>query len=548
MFDRIHCSSIGVEYVVLQASAYRSMSADDRARFELLAPTEARHVVTRIGFNDASALHRMHSLVTRDVGFASHGNYRTAGPLTGVDPRLERVLDALGASVGATSAFASVVVLRGRGAGTKAQQAGHREYLSDQRLGKALRQLGTGDVVHRGDSYAIVNAEHADKLSRRDSYETLGQRESLQVLKEMAEEPLRTEQQRKPLQELLELATRAQEAHKASGVLLLRRERFYARPEREDGPVTPSQLRATQSHWIEIEAVDKDKLPVSSVKLELVLASGGTTVLETNKLGVARLEKMQAGTITIRVLDLDGSSWRPVGGASAAVSSKQLGSRTHIVRPGECISKVAHRYGIKDWKTLWNDPKNSGLKKRRKNPHVLRPGDKIIVATKLYEIARATDAKHKIEVSRGEKRVRVHLRGLGARPFKDLEYDYSYKIGEAVIEKPGSGPTDANGKLEETIPITVRTIEVRLRKSKIRFSFDVSSLEPARDDDTQEVVVPGAQRRLHALGYVGDGEAGSNEGADGALALFQRLALNRSAPTGTPDQETLSALENAHTA
>jgi len=44
------------------------------------------------------------------------------------------------------------------------------------------------------------------------------------------------------------------------------------------------------------------------------------------------------------------------------------------------ISGIASHYGIKNWMTLWNDPKNAALRKSRKNtPKLIQPGDIVYV-------------------------------------------------------------------------------------------------------------------------------------------------------------------------
>ena len=164
-------------------------------------------------------------------------------------------------------------------------------------------------------------------------------------------------------------------------------------------------------------------------------------------------------------------------------------------------------------------------------------------------MACATDARHTIEVARMEKRVRVCLRTLGDGALKNIEYDYSYAVGNQVIEKPGSAPTNDRGMLEESVPVTVRRLHITLREIGLRLSYDVSDLEPARDDDTQSPLARGIRQRLHALGYAATVTAQAEHAADRyGLALFQQLSLGRASAQGDPDQATLDALERQHTA
>ncbi len=46
----------------------------------------------------------------------------------------------------------------------------------------------------------------------------------------------------------------------------------------------------------------------------------------------------------------------------------------HPVEAGECLHAIAVRYGF-FWETLWNLPENAELKKLRKGPESLEPGD-----------------------------------------------------------------------------------------------------------------------------------------------------------------------------
>jgi hypothetical protein len=43
------------------------------------------------------------------------------------------------------------------------------------------------------------------------------------------------------------------------------------------------------------------------------------------------------------------------------------------------ISGIAARSGIADWHTLWNDPRNAGLRAHRVAPERVQPGDALWV-------------------------------------------------------------------------------------------------------------------------------------------------------------------------
>src|SRR5436305_39757 len=47
----------------------------------------------------------------------------------------------------------------------------------------------------------------------------------------------------------------------------------------------------------------------------------------------------------------------------------------HVVQQGECLSSIAHAYGLPDWKHLHDHAANKELKNNRPNPNILAPGD-----------------------------------------------------------------------------------------------------------------------------------------------------------------------------
>ena len=57
----------------------------------------------------------------------------------------------------------------------------------------------------------------------------------------------------------------------------------------------------------------------------------------------------------------------------------------HTVQEGECVSSIAHDYGLLP-NTVWEYEENRTLRELRKNPNVLLPGDVLVIPDKLYQL------------------------------------------------------------------------------------------------------------------------------------------------------------------
>jgi Putative peptidoglycan binding domain len=312
----------------------------------------------------------------------------------------------------------------------------------------------------------------------------------------------------------------------------------------------PLPARTQSEHYVEVRAVDRTQAPVAGVRLELLIADGEIRSARTNALGVARVERVQAGRVVIRVLELDGALWRPLDGDASEPSSTDSRLCWHRVSQGECLARIAHRYGLESWKDLWNHAKNAGLRKKRHSPHVLRPGDEVAIpGVQVHEITRSTDATHAIEVQTGRAiKVRVRVQDLAGEPVADLSYDHGYLLHGAPVRQAGSAPTDARGWLEEIIPINADPLVVTVRKTALSFALPISRLDPVHEEDSKQPIASGIHMRLSALGYdAGRPAEQLTPQLRAALSAFQALAMARSAPTGEPDAETTEALQRATT-
>lgn len=51
----------------------------------------------------------------------------------------------------------------------------------------------------------------------------------------------------------------------------------------------------------------------------------------------------------------------------------------HTVEPGESLSAIAQRNGLRSWQTIWNHPQNAALRARRERPELVHAGDEVYV-------------------------------------------------------------------------------------------------------------------------------------------------------------------------
>jgi hypothetical protein len=311
----------------------------------------------------------------------------------------------------------------------------------------------------------------------------------------------------------------------------------------------PLPPRTQTDHFVVVQAIDPEERPVVGLQLEVLIADGEIKSMQTDAEGLARVERVQAGRVVIRVLSVDGKRWRPLEEPAAQPSGSSTGLRWHVVRQGECLSRIAHQYGFTTWKDLWDHPKNEALRKRRKSPHVLHPGDQVAVpGLNIYQITRPTDATHRIEVdASAETSLRLRLVDPELEPFDGVAYELHYRFNGQDVQRPGRAPTDAGGWLEETLPLLARDVVVHLRKPPLSFAVAPGHLEPLQDEASQAPHASGIAQRLAALGYAaGPGQEALNERAQQALRSFQTDQLGRKEPNGDPDAETLSALTRAY--
>jgi hypothetical protein len=209
----------------------------------------------------------------------------------------------------------------------------------------------------------------------------------------------------------------------------------------------------------------------------------------------------------------------------------------HVVRPGECLAKIASRYGFADTQAILDDPANAELAQSRPNPNVLRPGDVLTIPTpRIKQISAASGKQHKLQVKLARKQLRVVLRDHEGQPIANTEYEL--RIGQ----ESRVGSTDGDGLLSERVSAGIGEAELELLGRVL--TLRLGHLDPLTNADDPQFAA-GVQARLRNLGYdpgPADGKFGRRTRA--ALASFQ--ADHDLEVDATANQATLAKLEEAH--
>lgn len=218
-------------------------------------------------------------------------------------------------------------------------------------------------------------------------------------------------------------------------------------------------------------------------------------------------------------------------------------SVVHVVKPGDCLYRIAQQYGFADWRTIYEHADNAEFRELRPNPNVIYPGDEIhIPAPAPKQLSLATSKQHKIKVERPKIMLRIELHDERDEPLADKEFSLAF--GVTVYE----GTTNGDGILEQKIkPGEERgqlTVYLTGDRAAERYVWDISvgHLDPVEE-------LSGVRQRLNNLGFYcepgGVGVEGEiDESLRMALLGFQRVAEIEL--TGEADDATRAKLVELH--
>ena len=214
----------------------------------------------------------------------------------------------------------------------------------------------------------------------------------------------------------------------------------------------------------------------------------------------------------------------------------------HTVDQGEYLANIAKAHEFRDWRTIYDHPQNAAFRKKRPNPNVIFPGDVLYIPDKNKKtVSKPTGAKHVFLVKRAQLKLKMILKDHKGKALSGLAY--TLEIGGKTYRDK----TDAQGAVEQSIPIDSSEGQLTLDDFGLQMPIKVGDLDPVQDADDETPVMSGIQARLNNLGFW----CGSVDGLFGpktkaALQAFQRKVLGREDPDGEPDSESRHRLLSEH--
>jgi hypothetical protein len=159
---------------------------------------------------------------------------------------------------------------------------------------------------------------------------------------------------------------------------------------------------------------------------------------------------------------------------------------THMTKQGEHLSGIALQYGF-TIDPIWLHTENADLKKKRKFPHVLFPGDKGVIPDKeSMNEQGATEQRHRFRLKQDVLVLRLVVQDSEGEPVADTDCSLLLDLDRHELT------TDGDGRIE--MPIDAGTKEGVLSIRGLEMPLKIGHLDPVDEPSGQKA-------RLNNLGY-----------------------------------------------
>lgn len=146
----------------------------------------------------------------------------------------------------------------------------------------------------------------------------------------------------------------------------------------------------------------------------------------------------------------------------------EVGGGEFVVQAGDCIFSIADEHGF-HWETIWKHADNRELVEARGSPHVLRPGDKLVIPDLTRrEESGATEARHRFRRKGVPIEFAIEVFENG-KPRSGVPYTLTIEGRETSGKIPGDGvvkasihPGDRSGELRVGEPHDERVYPIML--------------------------------------------------------------------------------------
>jgi len=303
---------------------------------------------------------------------------------------------------------------------------------------------------------------------------------------------------------------------------------------------------------IEVNVVGEDGTGLDNVHLLLIQNDGRVLIGKTGPAGLYRFGGLESGSYNLSLPELDKDAWLMKSTQALPETEANCNSTadwktapapsapielTHIIKQGECLGKIAERYGFFP-KTIWDYPANSQLKYlRHDNMYILLDNDQVVIPGKRQKTATVVSGERIIVQRKGvPQNLRIRFLHHDETPRACVQYLLRLTTENGIPVADISSKTDENGFVDQPVPPSAALATVILNPGPWPelHKFNIGYINPI---DT----VSGWQARLNNLGYdcgAEDDKLGPKTQA--AIRAFQQA--KKLEETGEQNESTKAAL------